>query len=74
MKNFLRGNLYFITFALLAGGVFASLLMLSCNQSENLDEVIGDIESIDRDLAKEIDDGAGFGWIEANLDLSLIHI
>jgi hypothetical protein len=70
MKNFLRGNLYFITFALLAGGVFASLLMLSCNQSENLDEVIGDIESVDRDLAKEIDDGAGFGWIEANLDLA----
>ncbi|MDE0577558.1 MAG: Amuc_1100 family pilus-like protein [Opitutales bacterium] len=44
--------------------------MLSCNQAENLDEVIGDIESLDRDLAKEIDDGAGFGWIEANLDLA----
>ena len=46
------------------------MLMLSCNQAENLDEVIGDIESLDRDLAKEIDDGAGFGWIEANLDLA----
>lgn len=70
MKSFLRRNLYLITFAILAGGVFASLLMLSCNQTEDLDEVIGDIESLDRDLAKEIDDGAGFGWIEANLDLA----
>jgi hypothetical protein len=70
MKSLLRGNLYLITFAILAGGVFASLLMLSCNQSGDLDEVIGDIESLDRDLAKEIDDGAGFGWIEANLDLA----
>ena len=70
MNTFLRGNLYFITFVILAGGVFASLFMLSCNQAKNLDEVIGDIESLDRDLAKEIDDGAGFGWIEANLDLA----
>jgi hypothetical protein len=70
MKSFLRGNLYLITFAVLAGGVFASLLMLSCNQTEDLDEVIGDIETLDRDLAKGIDDGAGFEWIEANLDLA----
>jgi hypothetical protein len=70
MKSLLRGNLYLITFAILAGGVFASLSMLSCNQTEGLDEVIGEIESLDRDLAKEIDDGAGFGWIEANLDLA----
>ncbi len=70
MKSVLRGNLYLITFAILAGGVFASLLMLSCNRKEDLDEVIGDIESLDRDLAKGIDDGAGFEWIEANLDLA----
>ncbi|SVC02387.1 uncharacterized protein METZ01_LOCUS255241, partial [marine metagenome] len=54
----------------MAGGVFASLLVLSYNQAENLEEVVGDIESLDRNLAKEIDDGAGFGWIEANLDLA----
>ena len=70
MKSFLRGNLYLVTFVILAGGFFASLLMLSCNQSGKLDEVIGDIKTLDRDLAKEIDDGAGFGWIEANLDLA----
>jgi hypothetical protein len=70
MKSFLRGNLYLITFAVLAGGAFASLLMLSCNQSEDLEEAIGEIESRGRDLAKEIDDGAGFGWIEVNLSMA----
>jgi len=70
MKSFLRGNLYLISFAILAGGIFASLLLLSCNQSNDLDEVLGDMEALDRNLAKEIDDGAGFGWIEANLNLA----
>ncbi|MBT7741549.1 MAG: hypothetical protein HN727_07080, partial [Opitutae bacterium] len=35
-----------------------------------MNEVLGDIEALDRNLAKEIDDGAGFGWIEANLNLA----
>ena len=46
------------------------MLMLSCNQSEDLEEAIGEIESRGRDLAKEIDDGAGFGWIEVNLSMA----
>jgi len=46
------------------------LLLLSCNQSSDLEEVLGDMEALDRNLAKEIDDGAGFGWIEANLNLA----
>ena len=70
MKSFLRGNLHLISFAILAGGIFASLLLLSCNQSSDLEEVLGDMEALDRNLAKEIDDGAGFGWIEANLNLA----
>jgi hypothetical protein len=45
-------------------------LLLSCNQSADLDEVFGNIEALERNLAKEIDDGAGFGWIEANLNLA----
>ena len=46
------------------------MLLLSCNQSSDLEEVLGDMEALDRNLAKEIDDGAGFGWIEANLNLA----
>ncbi len=47
------------------------MLMFSCNQSEDLNEAIESIDSLDRDLAKASDDGAGFGWIEANLDLAV---
>lgn len=71
MKSFIKGNLGLLTFAILAGGVFAFLLMFSCNQSEDLNEAIESIESLDRDLSKASDDGAGFGWIEANLDLAV---
>ena len=71
MKSFIRGNLGLLTFAILAGGVFAFLLMFSCNQSEDLNEAIESMESLDRDLSKASDDGAGFGWIEANLDLAV---
>jgi len=47
-----------------------SLLMLSCNKTENLGEVMKSIESREKDLAQAIEDRAGFGWIEANLDLA----
>ena len=46
------------------------MLMLSCNQSEDLDEAMESIKSLDLDLAEVSDDGAGFGWVEANLDLA----
>ena len=47
-----------------------SLLMLSCNKTENLGEVMESINSREEDLAQAIEDRAGFGWIEANLDLA----
>ncbi len=71
MKSFLKTNLRLIAVAILAVAGFLSLQIISCTQAGELDELLGEINSLGRDLSRETQERAGFEWLDVNLDLAL---
>jgi hypothetical protein len=70
MKSFLKTNLRLVAVGILAVVGFLSLQMISCTQTSELDELLSEINSLDRDLSRETRERAGFEWIDVNLDLA----
>jgi hypothetical protein len=70
MKSFLKTNLGLIAVAILAVAGFLSLQIVSCTQSSELDELLSEINSLDRDLSREAQERAGFEWVDVNLNLA----
>jgi hypothetical protein len=70
MKSFLKTNLRLIAVGILVVVGFLSLQMISCTQASELDELLSEINSLDRDLSRETQERAGFEWIDVNLDLA----
>ena len=70
MKSFFKTNFRLIAVGLLAVVGFLSLQIISCTQTSELDDLLSEINSLDRDLSRETQERAGFEWIDVNLDLA----
>ena len=70
MKSFLKTNFRLIAVGLVAVVGFLSLQIISCTQTSELDDLLSEINSLDRDLSRETQERAGFEWIDVNLDLA----